>query len=84
MMMKYNERKYLVLDAVDDLGEATAYEVWEEQEDDVSLSAIQMALLRYHKQGLLNRWGYPKVYSLSERGEERLEWLESLDTEEEA
>ncbi len=42
-------------------------------------ASIGMAMLRYHGQGLLDRyttdWKNEKVYSLSARGLERLDWL---------
>ena len=78
--MNYNERKLSVLEALEDLGEATSFEVWETQGGDVSVRGIRMALLRYHRQGLLNRSG--GVYSLSNRGFERLEYLRSVVQEE--
>lgn len=78
--MEYNERKYCVLEAVFEFGEATAQDVYGyviDQGDDIDLSAVQMALLRYHRQGLLTRRGKKtKIYELSEKGEDRLLWLE--------
>ena len=48
----------------------------------LEVHAVRMALVRYYKQGLLNRERRAGmfVYSLSERGLRRLEWLESLDS----
>ncbi|MGA3296596.1 MAG: hypothetical protein ABSD41_04005 [Candidatus Bathyarchaeia archaeon] len=44
------------------------------------IHAVRMALVRYYKQGLLNREKRAGTftYSISERGQRRLEWLESL------
>ena len=57
--MEFNERKYVILSIVSELEEATSYDVFVnlDPDDDVSLSAVQMALLRYHRQGLLFRKG---------------------------
>ena len=82
-ILEYNERKLLVLRAVYELQEATVYDVWIYLDEDVSYSAIGMSLLRLHRQGLLYRYSYPKIYSLSERGVERLNWLESIFEEDE-
>ena len=82
--MDYNERKYVILAVVSYLGEATASDVYKEldRDDYVSLSAVQMALLRYYRQGLLARSeGKEKVYWLTSRGEERLDWLKETDQE---
>ena len=48
----------------------------------LDVHAVRMALVRYYKQGLLNRERRSGmfVYSISERGLRRLEWLESLET----
>ena len=45
----------------------------------LNMHAIRMALMRYYKQGLLSRNRKLGVYSyeLSERGVQRLAWLES-------
>ena len=47
----------------------------------LEVHAVRMALVRYYKQGLLTRERRSGmfVYSLSERGFRRLEWLESLE-----
>lgn len=82
--MEYNERKLIVLSAVYELEEATVYDVWEAMDDEVSLSAIGMSLLRYHRQGLLNRRGdKEKIYEITGKGLERLNWLENFDEEDE-
>ena len=77
--MDYNQRKWVVLSAVYAFGEATVYEVWEAMDDEVSYYAIGMSLLRYHRQGLLNRRGNKaKTYKITEKGVERLNWFKSL------
>lgn len=81
--MEYNERKLVVLSAVYELEEATVSDVWEAMDDYVSLSAIGMSLLRYHRQGLLNRrGGKEKIYEITNKGLERLEWLENFEEDE--
>ena len=80
--MDYNERKLAVLLVMRDLGEATAYDVWNSMEDDASIYAIGMSLLRLHRQGLLNRWGYPKTYEITEKGLERIAWLQEKEEDE--
>ncbi len=44
------------------------------------IHAVRMALVRYYKQGLLNREKRAGTftYSISDRGQRRLQWLESL------
>ena len=81
--MDYNERKLAVLLIMENLGEATAVEVWNSLEDDASIYTISMSLLRLHLQGLLNRYGYPKTYKITERGLKRIAWLQEEDEEEE-
>ena len=82
--MDYNERKLTILEAVDDLDEATSQEVYEHligNDDEVGLSAVQMALLRYHRQGLLSRRKIElvtRVYALTDKGLERLKWLKDI------
>ncbi|RLI37024.1 hypothetical protein DRO66_04570, partial [Candidatus Bathyarchaeota archaeon] len=49
----YNEPKVSVLDALDELEEADSFQVWDHLDEDVSLKAIQMALSRYYKMGLV-------------------------------
>lgn len=45
-----------------------------------SRESISMALMRYHRMGLLHRFreGHCYVYSLTLRGDERLEYLRKL------
>ncbi len=59
----YNERKLSVLDALDELGEADSFKVWDHLDEDVSLNAIEQALSRYYKMGLVDRTRKPdRVY----------------------
>ncbi len=76
----YNEAKLEILDAVRTFGELTAMEI--------SLithrtpRCASMNLLTYHRQGLLSRRkvkGKTRGYSLTERGLERLMWLEESE-----
>jgi DNA-binding transcriptional ArsR family regulator len=45
---------------------------------EVDIHALRMALMRYHKQGLLKRERVGGIfrYALTERGSQRLRWLE--------
>ncbi len=75
---QYNEAKAEILDVTRMLGTVTAKEI--ALITNRTPEAASMALLRYHKQGLLSRStlkGRTKGYILSERGRERLNWLES-------
>lgn len=73
-----NEAKRQVLAAVRTLGEVTAWDIGLVTQRTPENSS--MLLLHYHRQGLLSRrklHGKTKGYSLTERGLERLKWLES-------
>ncbi len=75
---QYNEAKTEILGVARTLGAVTAKEI--ALITNRTPEAASMALLRYHKQGLLSRStlkGRTKGYILSERGRERLTWLES-------
>lgn len=78
--MKGNERKILILQAIQKLGPSTAVDLWEASEDDISLNGVRMALLRYIRMGLLKRYGSPnpKKYDLTAKGVARLRWLKSM------
>jgi len=74
----YNEAKQEILAAVRTIGELTSMEI--------SLITgrtpenSSMLLLKYHRMGLLSRrkmHGKTRGYSITERGLERLVWLES-------
>jgi len=72
----HNEGKISVLDDLDELGEADSFQVWGHVDEDVSLNAIEQALSRYYKMGLVGRTRKPdRVYFLTEKGFERLEFL---------
>ena len=73
--MKYNERKINVLAAMAELGEARARELMEYL-GDIELEAAKKCLTRYKRQGLLNR--QRRLYRLSDRGYERLEYLQDI------
>ena len=75
-MSRYNEAKREILEALEDLGEATAEEVAGFLGR--SHESVSMALLRYHRQGLVSRQtleGRTKIYQLTQRGMERLWYL---------
>jgi DNA-binding PadR family transcriptional regulator len=75
-LLIYNEQKLSALYALDDLEEADSFQVWDYLDEDVSLEAIQMALSRYHKMGLVARTRKPdRVYFLTDKGFERLNFL---------
>jgi DNA-binding MarR family transcriptional regulator len=72
-----NEAKYETLKYIEDRGFATGSEISEYR--GVTHGAQSTLLKRYWKYGLLHRCtgeGKEKIYTLSERGYERLEWLE--------
>ena len=74
--MKYNEAKKEILDALERLGESTAVEI--ARYLGRSHESTSMALLRYHRQGLLSREtivARTKVYTITDRGSKRLEYL---------
>jgi DNA-binding PadR family transcriptional regulator len=76
----YNVVKKMILETVEDLGEVTAYELAEILER--SYESVAMALMRYHRQGLLSRdteEGRRKVYKITDRGIERLEYLQDQE-----
>lgn len=73
--MKYNERKIQVLEAISELGEVRAIELMDLL-GDIGLEAAKKCLTRYYWQGLLHR--KRGLYRISERGLERLEYLQSF------
>ena len=79
-MMYYNERKILILEAMAELPEADANEICEIL-GDATLPTIAMALLHYHRQGLLTRekrGGFYR-YRLTTKGYERLIYLTNIE-----
>jgi len=77
----YNELKLMVLMEMEAVEDAVAGEIAEKLEQ--TQASIGMAMLRYHRQGLLNRytsdWKNEKVYSLTDKGRDRIDLL--LDQE---
>ena len=75
----YNEVKAKILAALNEIDGLTAKEVANFVGG--SHESVGMALLRYHRQGLVSRYtreGKTRVYTLTTRGLERLEYLQSL------
>ena len=73
-----NWAKYEALMYINEAGFATGSEIAEYR--GVTHGCQSSLLRRYWKHGLLHRFsgeGKEKVYTLSDRGSERLEWLES-------
>ena len=76
----HNEGNISVLDALDEIEEADSFQVWDHVDENVSLYAIEQALSRYYKMGLVGKTRKPdRVYFLTEKGFERLNFL--LDSE---
>ena len=77
MKNKYNETKLLVLFHLERVDEDTAGGIASHL--GMRRESISMALLRYHEYGLVNRCrkgSRTYFYSISEKGLERLYWLE--------
>ena len=79
--MDYNRLKLVILQALSDAGPTDSEALAKRLEPTgilVEIHALRMALMRYYKLGLLKRerQGGVLVYSLSERGTERLRWLQ--------
>ncbi len=80
--LDYNQLKLLILRTLSNSGscdsgslaEAVAHSV----DPPLDIHALRMALMRYHKQGLLKRERAGGIfhYTLTERGVKRLQWLE--------
>ena len=80
-MVDYNEGKFAVLELMASIEEASSADVGEQL--GITREAAQMALVRYHWQGLLSRsGGREKTYRLTEKGQERLIFLEDLEEDE--
>ena len=79
--MDYNRRKASILKQLLSGGWYTANQIYNLSKDETktSIFSIRMALLRYYRQGLLNRrkTGHHREYEyrISKRGIERLQWL---------
>jgi DNA-binding transcriptional regulator PaaX len=82
--LDYNRRKTIILGVVSQGvvmdSVAVEREIVTMRGADIDVHAVQMALMRYFRLGLLKRVksGGRYQYSLTERGLERLKWLESL------
>ena len=81
--LEYNQLKRLILRALAQEAKDSLTLVAQLSHEGVGhfeIHAVRMALVRYYKQGLLNRErrGGMFTYSISERGRRRLDWLESL------
>jgi len=82
--LRYNELKTVILDLLTTEGWCDSNRIIERARSESALSgssrAVRMALLRYHRHGLLHReWRRGEyVYKLSDRGARRLVWLKGL------
>ena len=85
--MRYNELKTAILDLLATEGWCDSNRIIERARSESALSAssraVRMALLRYHRYGLLHReWRRGEyVYKLSDRGARRLAWLKGLSVD---
>ncbi|MEM3590217.1 MAG: hypothetical protein QXN33_04405 [Candidatus Bathyarchaeia archaeon] len=78
--MKYNKLKEAILRILSERGEETSLGLLERLRGEgveISEKAIQMAVLRYYRQGLLSRRRRQGLYrySITDKGKRRLEWL---------
>ncbi len=84
-MCGYNERKLEVLSVLSTIIEGKSFTV--AVMVGCAHETAAMALLSYHRQGLLSRYQLPgsraRAYSLTDRGYERLEWLQEQAREDE-
>ena len=84
--LDYNELKLRILRLLSKTGpmdsSSLASTIAESKEITLDIHALRMALMRYHKQGLLKRErsGGTFTYALTERGIQRLRWLEQQTT----
>ena len=80
-IMEYNILKIKILSILAKHSDMSYLDVLSVLEEyfDINPSSIQMALMRYYRQGLLDRWknGRYYRYNITEKGIERLDWLES-------
>jgi DNA-binding PadR family transcriptional regulator len=79
--LNYNQLKLLILEVLSEVGPVDSMGIarkLESKQTRVEIHALRMALMRYHKLGLLKRERQEGllVYSLSERGAGRLRWLQ--------
>jgi DNA-binding transcriptional regulator PaaX len=84
--LRYNQLKLVVLQILTTDGWCDSNHIIERVQSEVGLSAspraVRMALLRYHRYGLLHRkWRSGEyAYTLSDRGAGRLLWLKGMTT----
>jgi DNA-binding transcriptional regulator PaaX len=80
--LDYNQLKLAILQVLSEKGQADGYALAKKLQESkkivLDIHALRMALMRYYKQGLLKRerQGGLFTYALSERGAQRLRWLE--------
>jgi hypothetical protein len=85
--LRYNELKTVILDLLTTEEWCGSNRIIERARSESGLSgssrAVRMALLRYHRYGLLHReWRRGEyVYKLSDRGARRLAWLKGLSAD---
>jgi DNA-binding transcriptional ArsR family regulator len=79
--MRYNETKKYILETLEesDMDAQSIYEILNEFTD-ISIKAVQMALLRYYRWGLLDRTRDDGIYNyeITDKGIERLNWLREV------
>jgi len=77
LIFGYNELKLEILEEADNWKSFTASDMANALSH--TYANIAMALLRYHRMGLLSRYtanmNNEKIYALTDRGRERLDWL---------
>ena len=84
--VRYNQLKTAVLHVLTTEGWCDSNHIIERARIELGLSvssrAVRMALLRYHRYGLIHReWRRGQfAYSLSDRGAKRLVWLREIST----
>jgi hypothetical protein len=85
--LRYNQLKTVILGLLTTEGWCDSNRIIERVQSEFGLlgstRAVRMALLRYHRHGLLHReWRRGEyVYRLSDRGARRLVWLKGLATD---
>jgi len=85
--LRYNELKTIILHILTTEGWCNSNQIIARVRSELGRSAssraVRMALVRYHRHGLLHReWhGGAYVYRLSDRGARRLVWLRGLATD---
>jgi len=79
--MRYNETKKYILETLEenDMDARSIYESLSESTN-ISIRAVQMALLRYYRWGLLDRTREDGIYhyEITDKGIERLNWLREV------